>query len=463
MSTSLLDDDDDDNTEEDTIKRNGLLICALGFCCIVVVVLGAGFIALAFGGETCAKKSANLVLDAPAFAILGGTVSGDGGVASTCTGTLMAIGSPTTNFSSGVVLVYDTNATTTGSSYAHNQTLSSPNALAGGLFGTAVAITCNGSTLVIGEALLSRVHIFVRTKGTPLLNGGESPDTQYELLQSLADGNAGVDLFGGSVDVACNGSIVVVGAPFANGGDGQVSVYVRNETTRQYARTLVLNGTEVGGRFGSALGLSCDTSRLVVGAPQSESVVFFSVTNAGNTAALLSARNGSDVGAATGSLFGASLSVARPGGTTVAVGAPNDVGARGVVQGGAVYLLEDTDDNGTYNVTQPQTLRGTSANDRFGRSVSLSNDGAARLAVGYAGSLLLFRAGSSRTAVYGGEPMTTDAFAYATERALLVGEVAYARNGNVVLVANVGNSSDPPYRTGAVGCVQPTSTTCSCA
>ncbi|NCP84256.1 MAG: T9SS type A sorting domain-containing protein [Bacteroidetes bacterium] len=195
------------------------------------------------------------------------------------------------------------------------------------------------------------------------------------------------DAFGRAIALSLNASHVVIGAPSflpATYGSplpnvpGKVYVYSGNPASNNYANYLTFTGTENGDRFGSAVAISKDASRIFVGAP-----------NTANGTGAVFIYNGSGQlitridGSSSGEQFGANLHVSHDG-TVVAIGAPNKNGR------GAVSVYEEI--SGTYQ-SKGTEVQGENNNDAFGTTLKLSADGSilAVTAPGNGGKVISFR------------------------------------------------------------------------
>lgn len=287
------------------------------------------------------------------------------------------------------------------------------------LFGSRVALSTDGSTLVVaadGDANAARgidpeprssgdgirqdsgaIYVFVRG-----LDGGWA---QQAYIKAASVGED--DRFGRSLALSGDGNTLVVGAPFEDsaqagiGGDGldddapaAGAVYVfERDAAGRWSQQAYLKGsdTEAGDVFGRSVALSEDGDVLVVGAPgwgNSEAddlagsgAVYELVRGADggwSEQARLQASNAED-----GDLFGGSVALSADG-RTLAVGAEWEDGSASGIDGdqasndmydaGAVYVLGRTDD-GTWSQQAYVKASAPERNAGFGGSVVLSADG----------------------------------------------------------------------------------------
>jgi hypothetical protein len=298
----------------------------------------------------------------------------------------------------------------------------------GDAFGTAVALSASGDTLVVGAPAedsgavgvggaqgsnslsgSGAVYVFVRT-------GGIWAQQAYVKASNTDSGDA----FGTTVALSSDGSTLAVGAPGeasksvgVNGsqsdntapGSGAVYVFQRAAGVWTQDAYLKASNTDSGDAFGSSLALGSAGTRLVVGAPGEDSnamgVDGASTSNAalgsGAAYAFHRASAWSQVGylkasnTDPGDAFGAAVAISTDG-TIVAVGAPGEAssttGAGGspnnaAVGSGAVYVFGVTSALTCFQRSYVKASN-TGPGDAFGSSVALSADGSA-LAVGAPG------------------------------------------------------------------------------
>jgi hypothetical protein len=198
-------------------------------------------------------------------------------------------------------------------------------------------------------------------------------------------GEADNDVSGWSVSLSGDGKRVAVGAPHNGGGglqSGQVRVYTKADPTTYGSWTKLgsdLDGSAAGDKFGFAVSLSRDGTRLAAGAPWNDG----NGTNSGRTRIYSYSSGawiqiGSDIfGVASGDLNGRSVSLSRAG-TTIATGATYNDG--GGADSGSTTIYSEV--GGSWTLVG-SAITGQVTDDRSGDSVSLSSDGA-RIAIGAA-------------------------------------------------------------------------------
>lgn len=196
-----------------------------------------------------------------------------------------------------------------------------------------------GSEIVLGASFQSDDNPTTSTRGPRLfeIDGLSVP---------LEVGRPGVDIGPGDRGGAATATaedVLVIGAPFddvANDDDGSVAVYTRVGGEWVFSQTITATLPAVDDRFGSAVALSGDSQRLVVGAPGRDGTM----SNEGR--AYVYARNGASFDPLTelespqptpDGGFGTSVAVTADG-TTIYVGAPNEPG-NGSATGGAIHAF----------------------------------------------------------------------------------------------------------------------------
>jgi hypothetical protein len=216
-----------------------------------------------------------------------------------------------------------------------------------------------------------KVRNAITTATTETTTGTAGPNDDWSQLGSTIDGEASYDRSGYSVSLSSDGSIVAIGAIYNDGGgsnSGHVRVFqYENSAWNQLGSDIDGNG----GDFGNSVSLSSDGTILAIGA-------FRYSSNRGQVkiyeydGSAWSQIGGNLDGASTGIYFGISVSLSSDG-TEVAIGAHWDNGGRGSV---SVYQY-----TGTSWSQLGSDMDGEGSSDRFGMSVSLSDDGT-RVAMG---------------------------------------------------------------------------------
>lgn len=314
----------------------------------------------------------------------------------------------------------------TGTTWTQQGYLKASNASEGGSFGKSIALSADGSTLVVGAwgegsaatgidgdqtddsaGSAGAVYVFTRSGSTW---------SQQAYVKASNTGEA--DLFGWSVALSADGATLAVGAwgedsaATGIGGDqtddsaegaGAVYVFTRNGTT--WSQQAYIKGSDSGESdfFGWSVALSGDGATLAVGAVYEDSAATgIDGDQAGDSAPYAGAvyvfarREAAwsqqayvkAAGPSAGDHFGSCVALSGDG-STLAVGAPDEDSAATGIGGdqtddsardaGAVYVFRRS--GATWSQQAYVKASNTDASDRFGASVALSADGAT-LAVG---------------------------------------------------------------------------------
>lgn len=302
---------------------------------------------------------------------------------------------------SGAVYVF-ANSGTTWSQQAY---VKPSNTNAGDEFCTALALSADGNTLAVGAPRKSdpfsqqgAAYVFTRT-GT----------TWVEQAYLKASNPGGDDHFGSAVALSADGSTLAIGARFERsaargvGGDpndntlfhaGAAYVLTRTGTAWSHRAYVKASNTEGEDEFGSAVALSADGRTLVVGAPGEDSSTRGNEQDnaGGNSGAAYVFVQGvagwaqeayvkSTISPA-GQTFGARLVLSQDG-NTLAVSALQDestmrgVGDRGNGGAGDLSGAAFVFVRGTPGWSQQNYIKAsnTAARQMFGSSIALSGDG----------------------------------------------------------------------------------------
>ena len=235
-------------------------------------------------------------------------------------------------------------------------------------FGGAVAT--DGTYTVVGTSGLA---LGANTNEVSILNA-----TTGEVLHTLVDPNTLTDdLFGSSV--AINGNYVLVGAPRLSEGSYVASgkVYVYDTTTGILLRTLSnpnTYSTPAGDWFGYSVSVSGNYAAVSAYREQDSSgnalsgVVYIYDITSGTL--LYTLNNPNAYGVGTADYFGQSVSIS---GNYVVVGAPFEEATTGEQSSGRVYVFDVSTGN-LLRTLNDSNAYGTPLNDLFGWSVSLSGN-----------------------------------------------------------------------------------------
>ncbi|WP_242342072.1 FG-GAP repeat protein [Anaeromyxobacter terrae] len=155
----------------------------------------------------------------------------------------------------------------TGSSYVAEATLTASDGAAQANFGSSLALTSDGTTLVAGARYDDGPTTTDQGAAYVFRWNGSSFEEATKLTAS--DG-ATWDNLGTSVAVSADGNTVVAGAPYhdvgANGGQGTAYLYAWDGSTWNETQLTASNGSG-GEYFGRAVGMSADGATVAAGMP----------------------------------------------------------------------------------------------------------------------------------------------------------------------------------------------------
>lgn len=181
-------------------------------------------------------------------------------------GSYLAVGGPAAVDSGkacGAVYLYRT----VNASYAFAQKLVPPSSLAGDSFGAAVAFSSSGGHLVIGAP--GRKPASYTNEGTAYIFAQTGATWTYQTTLDPTEGNTGTYI-GTAVAISEDGSVVVVGS---NANDtttlpnGAAFVFTRIGVAWTQATTLLPASYTAGMKFGNSVAVSLDGRWIAVGAP----------------------------------------------------------------------------------------------------------------------------------------------------------------------------------------------------
>ncbi|HWU86176.1 MAG TPA: hypothetical protein VN253_02830 [Kofleriaceae bacterium] len=318
--------------------------------------------------------------------------------------------------SAGAVYVFVRN----GATWVQQAYLKASNTDANDQFGISLALSADGSTLAVGAR--TEASAAVGINGDQASNAAANAGAVYVFTRSgttwsqqayvKASNTGGADLFGGSVALSADGSIMAVGAfgedsaaTGVNGNQldntatdaGAVYVFQRSGTVWSQQAYLKASNPGASDQFGSIVALSGDGLTLAAGALGEDSAATGVGGNQADNAAsgagavYVFTRSGvvwsqqayvKASNTAAGDQFGISLALAGDG-STLAVGANlEDSAATGIdgdqadnaaVSAGAVYVFMRS--GVTWSQQTYVHASNTGAGDQFGISVALSGDG----------------------------------------------------------------------------------------
>ena len=244
------------------------------------------------------------------------------------------------------------------------------------LSGSFVSISANGSRVVVG---VPRNDSNGSNSGQIRVFDVDLNSKRFTRVGLDINGESSDNLFGTSVSISSDGTTIVVGAPF-NDDNGILSGHVRVFKFDATSNSFKQIGPDIDGEaafdnFGTAVSISADGSRFVVGAKSNAD----NGTDSGHVRVYNFDTNmkrytqlGLDIdGEAAFDNFGSSVSISADG-TTIVVGAPLNDGNGS--NSGHVRVFQFDSSSNNFKQIGPD-IDGESAGDLFGSSVSISADG----------------------------------------------------------------------------------------
>ena len=244
---------------------------------------------------------------------------------------------------------------------------------AGALFGCAVSLSRDGSTVLVGAMLDDTAAGLTSGSAYVFVRSGSSWSLQAQLT------GAAQDVLGQSVSLSADGNTALVGTQngdtAASADAGSAYVFVRSGSSWSQQAKLAASDAAMWDHFGWSVSLSDDGNTALVGAGTDDTTagmdagsayVFVRSGSSWSQQAKLTASDG-----AAGDNFGASVSLSGDGNTAL-VGANVDDTTAGV-DAGSAYVF--TRSGSSWSQQAKLTAADGAASDIFGTSVSLSGDG----------------------------------------------------------------------------------------
>lgn len=254
------------------------------------------------------------------------------------------------------------------------------------MFGASVAISGDGTTVVVGVPGDDSTATGI--DGNAALGGAPSSGAAYIYAHTAggwgqqayvkASNTALDNLFGAKVAISTDGSTIAIGAPGRTSTAGAVYVFVRNGASWSQQAMLTASNAEGDDRFGTTLAFSANGSILAVGASgengdgsgegnnsAADAGAAYVFTRAGavwSQQAYLKASNAQE-----DDLFGSALAM-NAAGTLLAIGATGESNGAG-----AVYVF--TGNGATWTQSASITAPNAEPLDAFGSSLAMSADG----------------------------------------------------------------------------------------
>ncbi|HWG09225.1 MAG TPA: IPT/TIG domain-containing protein [Solirubrobacteraceae bacterium] len=253
-----------------------------------------------------------------------------------------------------------------------------------GLLGASVALSADGSTLLVGgprdeNAAHGAAWVFVREGSAwvqqgPKLTGAEAPSEEGGEDQCAEESpeEAGECAFGSSVALSADGDTALIGEPSASSLPGNAWVFERSGSKWSPEAVLTGEGGSWEGRFGKSVALSADGATALVGDPSASAQrgAGWVFTRAGSSWELQARLT--DVEESHTAHVGRSAALSADGNTAL-LGGPGDSSFKG-----AAWAFTRS---GTSWTQAPKSLRGEGASGpaHFGKAVALSGDGTTAL------------------------------------------------------------------------------------
>jgi FG-GAP repeat len=174
-------------------------------------------------------------------------------------GSTVLVGAPSDSSGIGKAWVF----TRKDGSWSLSAILSGGEESGAGEFGDSIALSADGSTILIGGPVgpAPGAWSYVRSGNT------------WAYLGKLT-GNSGADAFGASVALSSDGTTALIGQPEAHSFAGAVWAFSRSGSQwTQQGPPLTGEGESGAGRFGSSVALSASGDRAIVGGPEDDDFV----------------------------------------------------------------------------------------------------------------------------------------------------------------------------------------------
>jgi hypothetical protein len=239
--------------------------------------------------------------------------------------------------------------------------------VAGDEFGDSVAVSADGSRLVVGASLALSGVGEVRVFDLP---PADDLSGFFRKMGAAVSGEAAGDAFGAASAISADGARVAIGAPGNDGGGAEAgSVRVYDWDGFAWSQAGADIDGAAGDGLGNALAMSDDGSRIVIGGDLSDSGGADSgVVKVYDWSGSAWSQTGSSLVGAAGDYFGTSVDMSADGSRII-------VGADQVPPLGGTGYAEAYEWSGSAWVQLGATISGPSSNDRMGASVAISGDG----------------------------------------------------------------------------------------
>jgi hypothetical protein len=202
-----------------------------------------------------------------------------------------------------------------------------PNATNSSAFGTAVAVSSDGSTVFIGGPQngpgAGAVAVFASTGGAE----------QQRLVPNDETGFPPTTQFGSAIAVSSDGSTAVIGGPDDNNSVGGAAwVFTRSGSTwsQQGPHLLPTNGAGPSASFGNNVAISTDGNTVLIGSNHDNNMVGAAYLFTRSAGVWTQQQKLTGSGESGFGFFGSGLALAGDGQTAI-IGAPSDTSERGAI------------------------------------------------------------------------------------------------------------------------------------
>ena len=232
-------------------------------------------------------------------------------------------------------------------------------------FGTAVALSGDGNTAMVGAKTINSLTVPVGVAYV-FTRSGSTWTFQVELVSPNSAPN---DLFGDSISLSNDGSTALIGASGANYNLGAAYVFTGSNSGTNWVpqATLATVGATTNDGFGATVSLSSDGNTALVGASNKGHGVADVYTRSAASWSLQQELTASD--ATTQYTFGSSVALSGDGNTAVVGSPPNP----NISQIGAAYTFIRS--GASWTQQQKLTDPSPSSFSTFGSAIVLSGDG----------------------------------------------------------------------------------------
>ena len=287
-------------------------------------------------------------------------------------GTKIIVGSKhedTAAQNSGAAYIY----TYSGGSWDTGTIIKAGDRAASDYFGSSVSMNSDGTKVIVGATHEDSYSGSYTDAGSAYIftYDGSSWDTGAKIMSSDSQAN---DFFGTSVAISGDGTKVIVGAWYKSSQVGAAYIFAYNGTSWSQEQKIEASDKQVSDYFGMNVSMSGDGTKVLVGAHGEDAgglsdagaaYIFAYSSGSWSQEAKLVASDAQAV-----DYFGKSVSI-NSDGTKVVVGADSE--DTGAGNAGAAYIFAYS--SGSWSQEDKLMASDAQANDHFGIDVSMSSDG----------------------------------------------------------------------------------------